>query len=89
MAVSVGLRPENFTTGNGNGSRPAAVFNLPLQYTEKTGSDATAFMTSNDELLAARIEPALVSKLTLGVPLAMSFPRDKLNVFDARNGRRM
>ena len=89
MRASVGLRPENFITGSGNGSRPAAVFNLPLLYSEKTGSDATAFMTSNDELLAARIDPALVNKLTLGAPLTLSFPREKLNVFDARTGLRM
>jgi multiple sugar transport system ATP-binding protein len=89
MKLSVGMRPENFVAGSGNGSRPAAVFNLPLLYTEKTGSDATAFMTNNDELLAARIEPALVSKLTLGAPLTLSFPREKLNVFDARTGLRM
>jgi len=89
LRASVGLRPENFITGNGNGSRPAAVFNLPLLYTEKTGSDATAFMTSKDDLLAARIDPGLVSKLTLGEPLALSFPREKLNVFDARTGLRM
>ena len=89
LRASVGLRPENFITGNGNGSRPAAVFNLPLLYTEKTGSDATAFMTSKDDLLAARIDPGLVSKLTLGAPLTMSFPSSKLNVFDARTGLRM
>jgi multiple sugar transport system ATP-binding protein len=89
MALSVGLRPENFTAGSGNGSRPAAVFNLPLLYTEKTGADATAFMASKDDLLAARVDPGLVSKLTLGSPLTLSFPREKLNVFDARTGLRM
>jgi len=89
MTASVGLRPENFIPGDGNGSRPAAVFNLPLLYTEKTGSDATAFLTSKDDLLAARIDPGLVSKLTLGEPLTMSFPSSKLNVFDARTGLRM
>ena len=46
-------------------------------------------MTSNEDLLAARIDPALVSKLTLGAPLTLSFPREKLNVFDARTGLRM
>ena len=89
MSVSVGLRPENYTVGDGNGSRPAAVFDLPLLYTEKTGSDATAFLTNGEDLMAARIEPSLVSKLTLGAPLKLSFPREKLNVFDARTGLRM
>jgi multiple sugar transport system ATP-binding protein len=89
MALSIGLRPENFMTGSGSGARPAAVFSLPLLYTEKTGADATAFVTSDDELLAARVDPGLVGKLTLGEPLTLSFPREKLNVFDARTGLRM
>jgi multiple sugar transport system ATP-binding protein len=89
MAAAVGLRPEHFFAGTGNGVSPAAVFNLPLLYTEKTGSDATAFLATKDQLMAARIEPALVGRLTIGQPVAMSFPRDKLNVFDARTGRRM
>ena len=47
------------------------------------------FRSSKDDLLAARIDPGLVSKLTLGAPLTMSFPSSKLNVFDARTGLRM
>jgi multiple sugar transport system ATP-binding protein len=89
MPTSVGLRPENFMVGSGNGARPAAVFDLPVLYTEKTGSDATAFLTSGEDLMAARIDPALVSKLALGAPLTLSFPREKLNVFNAHTGLRM
>ena len=37
----------------------------------------------------ARIEPALVGRLQIGQPVTMGFPSDKLNVFDARTGRRM
>jgi multiple sugar transport system ATP-binding protein len=89
MAVAVGLRPEHFSTGDGNGMRPAAVFNLPLLSTEKTGSDATVFLTAKEQLMAARIDPSHVGKLKLGQAVTMSFPRDKLNVFDARTGLRM
>ena len=90
MDASIGLRPEHFSVGGGNnGSRPAAVFDLPLRYTEKTGSDATAFLAAADQLLAVRTDPSKVNGLPVGQPVKMSFPRDKLNVFDARTGRRM
>ena len=89
MAVAVGLRPEHFSIGDAGVERPAAVLELPLLYTEKTGSDATAFLTAEDQLLATRVDPSQVNKLTLGQPVKMSFPREKLNVFDARTGRRM
>ena len=88
-SVSIGLRPEHFTMGDGNGSRPAAVFDLPLRYTEKTGSDATAFLEAAEQLLAVRVDPSKVNGLTVGKSVKMSFPRDKLNVFDARTGHRM
>jgi multiple sugar transport system ATP-binding protein len=87
--VSIGLRPEHFTMGDGNGSRPAAVFDMPLRYTEKTGSDATAFLEAAEQLLAVRVDPSKVNGLTVGKLVKMSFPRDKLNVFDARTGHRM
>ena len=87
--AAVGLRPEHFAIGDGNGGRPAAVFDLPLRYTEKTGSDATAFLQAAEQLLAVRTDPAKVNGLEVGKPVRMSFPRDKMNVFDARSGRRM
>jgi multiple sugar transport system ATP-binding protein len=89
MDVSIGLRPEHFLVGDANGSRPAAIFDLPLRYTEKTGSDATAFLEAPDQLLAVRTDPAKVNGLIVGNTVKMSFPRDRLNVFDARTGRRM
>jgi multiple sugar transport system ATP-binding protein len=89
MAAAVGLRPEHFTMNGGNGSPVAAKFTLPLFSTEKTGSDATVFLTAKDQLLAARIEPSQVGKLKTGEPVTLGFPRDKLNVFDAQTGHRM
>ncbi|MEO6013105.1 MAG: ABC transporter ATP-binding protein [Devosia sp.] len=89
MTVAVGLRPEHFAAGDGNGMRPAAVFNLPMLSTEKTGSDATVFLTAADQLMAARIDPSSVGQLKLGQTVSLNFPRNKLNVFDARTGLRM
>lgn len=87
QAITVGLRPEHFSLGNAMGS--AAVLTLPLAYTEKTGSDATAFVTAKEQLLAARIDPSEVGRLSIGQPVSFSFPRERLNVFDAQSGRRM
>jgi multiple sugar transport system ATP-binding protein len=89
MEATIGLRPEHFLVGDGDGSRPAAVFDLPLVHSEKTGGDATAFLAAADQLLAVRTDPSKVRGLTVGMPVRMSFPRDKLNVFDARTERRM
>jgi len=89
MAATIGLRPEHFRVGDGNGSRPAAIFDLPLVHSEKTGGDATAFLAAADQLLAVRTDPSKVRGLTAGTSMKMSFPRDKLNIFDARTERRM
>ena len=88
--VAVGLRPEHFALGRPNGSAPAATFELPLRYSEKTGSDGTAFLAAADELLAVRIDHSQVGgAAATGEPVRASFPRDKLNVFDAGTGRRL
>ncbi len=86
--IVLGLRPEHFSLGDGEGAA-AGHFNLPLLYSEKTGSDASAFFTTKGELMAVRVDPAKVGKLKVGEPVRLSFPGDKLNVFDAQTGRRM
>jgi multiple sugar transport system ATP-binding protein len=89
MEAAIGLRPEHFFVGSANGVRPAAVFDLPVRYTEKTGSDATAFLAVGEQLISVRIDPAMMKSTGPGQPLAVGFPAGKLNVFDARSGRRM
>jgi multiple sugar transport system ATP-binding protein len=87
--VLVGLRPEHFSLGRPNGSVPAAIFELPLRYTEKTGSDGTAFLAAADELLAVRFDHSQAAALGEGQPVRASFPRDRFNVFDAATGHRI
>ena len=54
---------------------PAAVFNLPLLYTEKTGSDATAFLTAADQLMAVRIDPSQGRRdSSVGQPVSDELP---------------
>jgi multiple sugar transport system ATP-binding protein len=89
MPVAIGLRPEHFAVGDADGMDRAAVFDLPVRYSERAGSDATAFLAADDQLVAVRIDPSRLRELTVGQPVRASFPRDKLNVFDAGTGRRL
>jgi multiple sugar transport system ATP-binding protein len=89
MPVAVGLRPEHFALGEAAGLDHAAVFELPVRYGERAGGDATAFLEAPDQLVAVRIEPGHLAGLRIGAPVRASFPRDKLNVFDAGTGRRL
>ncbi len=88
-AAVVGLRPEHFATNGVALPDPAATIALPVQYTEKTGSDATAFLNAGEDLMAVRVKPEDAKVMPRGDLLNAAFPKDKLNVFDARTGRRM
>jgi len=87
--IVVGLRPEHFG-GPGEAMADAATtFDLPVQYTEKTGGDATGYLKFNDGLLAVRVDPERVNGLSQGTRVKVSFPQSKLHVFDAQSGRRL
>ena len=65
-------------------------FELPVQYTEKTGGDATGYLKfGDDSLLAVRMDPERVGALKQGTPVKISFPQSKLHLFDAQSGRRL
>jgi multiple sugar transport system ATP-binding protein len=87
--VVLGLRPEHFLPLEANGAAAAARFELPVQYTEKTGADATTYLRTESGLLAVSIAPELSRRLTPGQKLPFGFPADKLHVFDAASGRRL
>ncbi len=85
----LGFRPEHFGAPEEALSGDAAHFDLPVQYTEKTGGDVTAYLKSGSGLMAVRVSPEKIGKLRQGAPVSIGFPRDKINVFDAQSGRRM
>jgi multiple sugar transport system ATP-binding protein len=87
--VIIGMRPEHFGAPDAGRDGAAAVFDLPVQYTERTGSDATGYLHFEDGLLSLRVEPGRAAGLAPGQTVRVGFPRDKANVFDARSGRRM
>ena len=63
---------------------PAGNFSLPVQYSEKTGSDATAYLKFGDGLIATRVDPEQIGRFKQGDTVNISFPQGKLHVFDAQ-----
>jgi len=87
--VVVGLRPEHFGEPGQSVVDPAGNFSLPVQYTEKTGSDATAYLKFGDALVATRVDPEQIGRFKQGDTINIAFPQGKVHVFDAQSGRRM
>ena len=87
--IILGLRPEHFGPIDRPLAEGAAVLELPVQYAERTGSDATAYLRSSDKLVAVRIDPSQVAAAVAGRPAKISFLKGKANIFDAQSGRRM
>jgi multiple sugar transport system ATP-binding protein len=87
--IVVGLRPEHFGQPDEQLKDAAISFTLPVQYTEKTGGDATGYLKLGDGLLAVRIDPEEIGALRQGDPVQVAFPAGKLHLFDARSGRRL
>ncbi len=87
--IVLGLRPEHF--GEPGQTLPDAVgtFQLPVQYTEKTGGEATAYLKFGDSIIATRVDPEQIGRVKPGDTIKIAFPRGKVHVFDAQSGRRM
>ncbi len=87
--IVVGLRPEHFGQPGEAVANSAGTFSLPVQYTEKTGGDATAYLKFGDALVATRVDPEKIGGLKQGDAVSIAFPQGKVHVFDAQSGRRM
>ena len=61
--------PRAFRPAERSGDGAAAVFDLPVQYTERTGSDATGYLHFEDGLLLLRVEPGRAAGLEPGQTL--------------------
>ena len=89
QSVVIGLRPEHFGEPGAAVADPAGNFSLPVQYSEKTGSDATAYLKFGDGLIATRVNPEHIGRFRQGDTVNITFPQGKLHVFDAQSGRRL
>ena len=87
--VVLGLRPEHFGEPGAAVENAAGNFSLPVQYSEKTGSDATAYLKSGSGLIATRVNPEHIGRFKQGDTVNIAFPVGKVHVFDAQSGRRM
>ena len=87
--IIVGLRPEHFGVPDIAEPNAAASFPLPVQYAERTGSDATVYLSLDNQLLALRVAPDAASRLKPGTSVSVDFMPGKANIFDAQTGRRM
>ncbi|ODT75044.1 MAG: ABC transporter ATP-binding protein [Pelagibacterium sp. SCN 64-44] len=88
LDVIVGMRPEHFAV-LGAGAAGDAQFTLPVQSAERTGSDATLYLTFENELLALRVAPDLAAGLKPQGTVPVQFQAGKANIFDAQTGRRI
>ncbi|MCB1518808.1 MAG: ABC transporter ATP-binding protein [Hyphomicrobiaceae bacterium] len=84
--IVVGLRPEH---GLVDASDLPASLELPVQYAEKTGSDATLFLKTGSKPFAVRIEPSQAANYQTGAAVRVGFATEKFNIFDAQSGRRI
>jgi multiple sugar transport system ATP-binding protein len=87
--IVVGLRPEHFGGPGQALNDSVATFSLPVQYTEKTGGDATGYLNLGKSLLAVRIDPEEIGGIKQGDSVRVAFPQGKVHVFDAQSGRRL
>jgi multiple sugar transport system ATP-binding protein len=78
-SIELGIRPEHVAAG---GDLPAAV-----EMVEPMGSDQLAWLRLGNHALSMRL-PAEV-RIVVGESISLRLPADKLNLFDARSGRRL
>jgi multiple sugar transport system ATP-binding protein len=88
-AVTLGLRPEHFLAPNDPPTDAAAVFRLPVQYTEKTGGDATGYFKTGAGLLAVSVSPDRIGQLKQGDTATLGFPHGRIHAFDTATGERL
>jgi multiple sugar transport system ATP-binding protein len=88
--VKVGFRPEHLgDQSDMTDGRRTLHLDLPVQFLEKSGPEAIAFLRLPDATIAMRVDQHAAARLKQGVTASVVLPLDKLNVFDAGTGRRM
>ena len=88
--VKVGFRSEHFAqAGEDRPAGPTMRLDLPVQFVEKSGADAVAFLDLSGKTIAARVEPGAAERYRRGPSASVLLQLDKINVFDAGSGRRL
>jgi multiple sugar transport system ATP-binding protein len=87
--VKVGFRPEHFLAAGDAGSGRRIPIERPIEYFEKSGPDAVALLMLQGQAIAARVDARILDRYRPGATLPLALSLDKINVFDAVNGRRL
>jgi multiple sugar transport system ATP-binding protein len=88
--VKVGFRAEHFQTGSAASLAGKHVgFERRVEYFEKHGPDAIAFLSLPQRAIAVRVDSRIADSYCSGAPLPAVLPLEKINVFDASSGRRL
>jgi multiple sugar transport system ATP-binding protein len=87
--VKIGFRAEHFFTGERGDTGDAVQFDRPVGYFEKFGPDAFAFLSLPSRTIAVRIDGRDADRYRGSPTLPAFLPLDKLNVFDAKTGKRL
>jgi multiple sugar transport system ATP-binding protein len=89
--IKVGFRAEHFLQVNGAAGQAGKLlkFDRPVDYFEKSGPDALAFLALPGQVVSARIDAHYAEQYRDKPTLPVLLPLSKINVFDAESGRRV
>ena len=87
--VKVGFRPEHFAEIGDSPQGRVMQIDLPVQFVEKVGPDAIAFLSLPDQTIAVRVDSHAAGRYRREATASVLLPLAKVNVFDAESGLRM
>jgi multiple sugar transport system ATP-binding protein len=87
--VKVGFRAEHFSLDAGKAPAETVLFDRPVEYIEKFGPDAFAFLSLPTQKIAVRFDGRDADAYRDSRSLRAFLPLDKLNVFDVETGKRL
>ncbi len=87
--VRLGFRPEHFHVAGETPPGRALTLDLPVQFVEKSGAEAIAFLSFGADTIAVRVDPRTADRHRQSPTMSVALPLEKINVFDAETGRRM
>ena len=87
--VKVGFRPEHFAEIGDAPQGRTVKMDLPVQFVEKVGPDAIAFLALPEQTIAVRVDSHAADRYRRESKASVLLPLQKVNVFDADTGRRM
>jgi multiple sugar transport system ATP-binding protein len=87
--VKVGFRPEHFAEIGDSPNGRTLPMDLPVQFVEKVGPDAIAFLSLPQQTIAVRVDSHAAERYRRDARASVLLPLAKVNVFDAESGLRM